>query len=259
MREIRGDRLAWVRLPLYVTTDCFGPGGLAPRDAELLRELGFNGACATMPAEGAPAPPAAVRRALEAQGLALLSVAWQLDVRRTEAAAAVAAVDAAGVAGAALLELSLTSSAEQDAASSPRGDAPAAAIVSAIAGVLRSGRRVALLPRQGALLARVEDAVRLGMRVNRPHVGVTLCWSQRQPKEEPAALGSRLDLALPRLWNVRITPAPDGEADAAALFVGLARRGYHGTLTVETRAAGATPAQIETFLRRVAASCRRPR
>lgn len=159
-----------------------------------------------------------------------------------------------------VLELGVRSSGEHDKPSSPRADQRAADLVNRICDLAAPhGVRVSFYPHKNFWLERVEDAVRLGMRINRPELGVTfnlIHWLGTDGQQLPA----RLDLAMPRLYNVTINGArhdiatgwtPDiagseGKAPPAwsiepldagtfdiSYFLGaLLARGYDGPLTV---------------------------
>ena len=99
------------------------------------------------------------------------------------------------------------------AVSSPEADDFVVAEVRAIAAVAAShGVRVALYPHTGFWLARVEDALRVADKINRPDVGVTfnLChWLKVEGAErDPVPV---LRAALPRLMFVTISGADTGD------------------------------------------------
>ena len=98
----------------------------------------------------------------------------------------------------------------------PKGDAKAAGVVGEIADMAKAaGLRVALYPHSGDWLERVEDAVRLAKKVNRPNVGVmfNLCHWLKVDDEEN--LKPVLTSAMPYLFAVSIHGA-DRAADIHA-------------------------------------------
>ena len=185
--------------------------------------------------------------ALERQGLRLLSIWVSRDV------AAAGGVDdrlshaIKQLAGhGTIVELALRSGSEHDKPSSPRADGRAAELVHRIADVAASqGLRVALYPHTHDWLERVEDAVRLAMRVNRENVGVTfnlhhwLCTDGEQ-------LDARLHLALAQgveCFHQRgdrrgardgvIETLDRGAYDVAGFLAAVERLGYAGPLSLQ--------------------------
>ena len=99
------------------------------------------------------------------------------------------------------------------AVSDAAADTYVAAQVRAIADLARAGGlRVALYPHAGFWLARVDDALRLAAKLDRPDVGVTfnLChWLKVEGAErDPAPV---LRTALPRLMFVTVSGADTGD------------------------------------------------
>jgi sugar phosphate isomerase/epimerase len=99
---------------------------------------------------------------------------------------------------------------------SPEADAIAVAKLSEIADYAKTrGVRVALYPHTGSWIARVEDAVRVADKLDRPDVGVTfnLChWLKVEGSErDPLPV---LKAALPRLMFVTINGADSGDTKA---------------------------------------------
>lgn len=102
------------------------------------------------------------------------------------------------------------------AVSDPAADDTVAAQVRTIADLAKAGGlRVALYPHAGFWLARVEDALRLAAKLDRPEVGVTfnLChWLKVEGAErDPVPV---LRAALPRLMFVTISGADTGDTRA---------------------------------------------
>jgi sugar phosphate isomerase/epimerase len=100
--------------------------------------------------------------------------------------------------------------------SDPAGDGRAVELVREIADAAKeSGVRVALYPHAGDWLERVEDAVRVAKKVDRPNVGAmfNLCHWLRVDEEKN--LKPLLESAVPRLFAVTINGA-DRAADVQA-------------------------------------------
>ncbi len=97
--------------------------------------------------------------------------------------------------------------------SSPEGDEYAVSMVEKIADLAAgSGLRVALYPHTGFWMEKVEDAIRIARKINRPNVGVTfnLChWLKVSRREE---LNSVLKEAFPFLSMVTINGADAGDS-----------------------------------------------
>lgn len=134
--------------------------------AALLKELGYDGAGHLWLA-GLPER----LKTLEAAGLKLFQVYLRVNIapgkRPYDPALkkALPLLEGRGV----MLALLVNGGRPSD----PAGDARAAALVGEIADLARkSGARVALYPHAGFWLERVEDAVRLARKVDRPNVGV---------------------------------------------------------------------------------------
>jgi sugar phosphate isomerase/epimerase len=98
--------------------------------------------------------------------------------------------------------------------STQEGDGRAVEIIREIADMAAEAKvRVALYPHHGFWLERVEDAVRIAEKVNRPNVGVTfnLCHWLRVDDEKN--LKPLLRLSMPRLFVVTINGADSGGKD----------------------------------------------
>ena len=136
-----------------------------------------------------------------------------------------------------MAELSLCSTGQHDRPSSSRADPRAGRVIRAVSDRARAGGgRLALRPRAGCWMQRIEDAVRLAMRVNRPDVGVCFdlgAWRTTDGRE----LAMRLQLAGPRLWHVVID---DNADDLRPLTAALDRLGYAGTVGLDAD----TPEQL---------------
>jgi sugar phosphate isomerase/epimerase len=214
--------------------------------AEMLRELGYAGTNASLWDDQAWSDLPVLVQSLDAHGLQLLGIWTSADVatgtfdpRLAEAIKLLAGRPA-------VIELALNSSSEHDKPSAPRADARAAELVHKVATLAAAaGLRVALYPHANSWLERVEDAVRLGMRVNRPEVGMTFNlyhWLYTDGTE----LEARLQLALPRMWNVTVNgttrrgerdwtiePLDQGKFDPFYFLGALARTGYAGPIALQ--------------------------
>jgi sugar phosphate isomerase/epimerase len=134
--------------------------------------------------------------------------------------------------------------------SDPAGDARAVEIVREMADLARdSGAQVLLYPHSYDWLERIEDAVRVADKVDRPNVGVmfNLChWLRVSKSRDYKAL---LAQAMPRLWAVSINGADEfddkpgwaryiqplgrGSFDMLALLKTLRQLGYTGPIGLQ--------------------------
>lgn len=132
--------------------------------------------------------------------------------------------------------------------SDPAGDDRAVSILREVADwAAQSGLRVALYPHTGDWLERVEDAVRVAKKVDRPNLGVmfNLChWLKVQKSREP---GPVLQAAMPYLfcvtingadrdgqnWDRLIQPLGRGDFDVFGLLETLQRLGYQGPIGLQ--------------------------
>ncbi|MBX7257605.1 MAG: sugar phosphate isomerase/epimerase [Candidatus Hydrogenedentes bacterium] len=125
----------------------------------------------------------------------------------------------------AFLWLSLIS--KKHGVSSPDGDQNAVDVITRIADMAKpNGLRIALYPHTACWLERVEDAVRVAQKVNRPDVGVTFneChWLKVDGKD----LRARLELAKPYLFVVTISGADTGGTDWKTLIQTLDRGSFN--------------------------------
>lgn len=132
--------------------------------------------------------------------------------------------------------------------SSSDGDAQAVAIVREIAEMAEeSAIRVALYPHTGFYVARVEDAVRVAEKVDRPNVGVTFNLCHWLKLDEPSSMKRLMDLALPRLflvtingadhdgdgWDRLIQPLDRGSFDVYGFLKTLKDLGYTGPVGLQ--------------------------
>ncbi len=94
--------------------------------------------------------------------------------------------------------------------SDPDGDARAVEIIREMASVAsESGAQILLYPHTSMWMEKIEDAVRVADKVDRPNVGVmfNLCHWLRVSKDRDYK--SRLAKAMPRLWAVSISGADE--------------------------------------------------
>jgi sugar phosphate isomerase/epimerase len=134
--------------------------------------------------------------------------------------------------------------------SDPAGDARAVEIIREIAALAReSGAEVLLYPHSYMWLERIEDAVRVADKVDRPNVGVmfNLCHWLRVSKDRNYQ--PLLARAMPRLWAVSISGADEfddkpgwahyiqplgrGSFDMLAFLKTLRRLGYTGPIGLQ--------------------------
>ena len=131
--------------------------------------------------------------------------------------------------------------------SSTEGDERAVEIVRELADAAsESGIRIALYPHTWFWLERVEDAVRIAGKVDRPNVGVTFNLCHWLRKDRPDTLKDRLDLAKPFLfrvtingadpegdWDRLIQPLDRGSFDVSRVLKELRRIGYTGPIGLQ--------------------------
>lgn len=178
--------------------------------AALLKELGYDG-IGPSGVEGIPE----MLRAMDAHGLKMyaLYVGANLDSDQPKYDPRLKDAIAALEGRETFVWLYLRS--RQHAPSSTGGDQRAVEIVSEVAEMAERAKvRVALYPHVGFYVARVEDAVRIADKVNRPSVGVTFNLCHWLKQDGPTDMESRLKLAMPRLMLVTINGAdPEGNWD----------------------------------------------
>jgi len=193
----------------------------AESQAKMLKELGFDG----MGQNGIEALPERLA-ALDRLGLKLFTVyvpAWldadkpKYDPQLLDAIKLLKGRDT-------MIWLTIQSNAHKP--SSTEGDARAVEIVRELADAAEQSHiRIALYPHFRFWLERVEDAVRIADKVDRPNVGVTFNLCHWLRVDKPDTLEARLKLARPRLFQVTINGA-DTEGDWDRLIQPLDRGSF---------------------------------
>jgi sugar phosphate isomerase/epimerase len=111
--------------------------------------------------------------------------------------------------------------------SAVEGDLRAVEIICEISDMAAEAKvRVALYPHHGFWLERVEDAVRVAEKVNRPNVGVTFNLCHWLRVDDEANLKPLLKLAMPYLFVVTINGADSGGKDWKQLIQTLDRGSF---------------------------------
>lgn len=210
--------------------------------ATLLAQLGYSG-IAPSGTQGV----AEMLKALDAHHLkmAALYIGANLDVdqpkydsRLNDAIATLAGRET-------VIWLYLTS--QKYPSASAGGDDRAVAIVREVAEMAsRSDLRVALYPHVGFYVARIEDAVRVADKVDRPNVGVTFNLCHWLKQDGPTGLEARLKLALPHLmlvtingadteggWDRIIQTLDRGSYDVYGFLRALWKVGYRGPIGLQ--------------------------
>jgi sugar phosphate isomerase/epimerase len=196
------------KLPNAFYALCFGdkdaklntPGS----QAELLKELGYQGMGYTKKPEGLPE----ILKALDDNGLTLFAVyltvfidpgepkydpRWKEVIKTLKGRPTVIWIN---IRSKKLKPSTLT------------GDLRAVEIVGEIADLAeKSGIKVALYPHYSFWMERVEDAVRVAEKVNRKNVGITFNLCHWLRVDKPETMKARLELAGPYLFSVTINGA----------------------------------------------------
>jgi sugar phosphate isomerase/epimerase len=108
--------------------------------------------------------------------------------------------------------------------SDPNGDPRAVKIISEIAEKAEKSKvRIALYPHTGFWLERVEDAIRVAKKVNRPDVGVTFNLCHWLRVDDESNMKSLIEAAMPHLFVVSINGADSGGKDWKTLIQTLDR------------------------------------
>ncbi len=215
-----------------------------PQQAELLKELGYNGA-GHLWLDNLDER----LRTLDAAGLKLFQVYLQVNIAAKDAPcdmrldSALPLLKGRGT----MLALLMAGMPPSDQAGDPR----AVAIIREIADKARPfDVRVALYPHSNDWLEKVEDAVRLAKKVDRPNVGVmfNLCHWLKVDKEEN--LNPLLTAAMPYLYAVSIhgadhaadiqagkgnwiQPLDSGSFDLRGFLASLDALGYRGPIGLQ--------------------------
>ncbi len=145
---------------------------------------------------------------------------------------------------------------------STEGDDRAVQIIRELAGLCEaSGIKIAMYPHAGFYVERVEDAVRLARKVDRPNVGVTFNLCHWLKVDGPKDLRKKLELARPHLlivtlngadrdgktWKELIQPLDRGTFDNAELLRILRELEFRGPIGLQCYA---VPGDKEENLRR---------
>ncbi len=231
-------------------TAFFHPDGrYTPRArAEMLAELGYAGTCCTMWDQRQWDDLPRLLEELDKVGLTLFSIYLPTNIADPETAIderldpMLKLLEGRPT----LLELEMHSSDQHDRSSSSRADPRAAAVIRKLAQKAQPhGLKISLYPHTGSWLERVEDAVRLLMRVNQAELGLTFnLWHWLNVDGQ--ALTDRLHLAGPRMLNLTINGAsrnPGGRApllrlgegsfDVFAFLCLVHRMGYTGPIGLQ--------------------------
>jgi sugar phosphate isomerase/epimerase len=150
-----------------------------------------------------------------------------------------------------MVEMSLGSTGTYDVPSAPRADTRAGEVLRGVVGVFgEAGVAVSLRHRAGLWMSRVEDSVRVLMRVNRAEYGVVLSMPDWMAVDG-TGLSDRLHLALPRLTNV-VVDGRGGEGEypgGKGLLFRIAGMGYTGPVTVVPRVEESGMEALEAVVR----------
>ncbi|MCX5661213.1 MAG: TIM barrel protein [Planctomycetota bacterium] len=214
--------------------------------AAMLKELGYAGTNATLWDDRAWSDMPELLAQLDAQGLALSGIYLTVDVSAGVIDPRLPGLLERLRGRGTLVELAMKGLGEYDKPSAPRADGRAGELINRVADLAGGqGLRLSLYPHCNFWLERLEDAVRVLMRVNRDDVGVTFNlfhWLYVDGEE----LTARLELALPRLCNVTVNgatrrgprdctiePLDQGQQDLFAFLGTVARMGYVGPVSLQ--------------------------
>lgn len=236
--------------PLHCIETIFQQGShvYSPRaKCEMLRELGYAGLSAVLFNDRSIQEFPQLLKQLDANKLRAISIYVMLDVSKPEPLApkwldTLKQLQGRGT----IIDLAFIGSIEYDKPSAPRADSRAADLIKQVCDVaLPLGLPVSLYPHTNFWMERVEDAIRLMMRINRPDLGITFNlhhWLATDGEH----LEHRVDLALPRLLEVTINgaskhgercadihPLDAGTYDVFPFLCLLARKGYTGPITLQ--------------------------
>jgi sugar phosphate isomerase/epimerase len=111
--------------------------------------------------------------------------------------------------------------------SSPQGDPKAVAMLREIADIAEaSGVKIILYPHYDSWLERVEDAVRVAEKVDRPNVGISFNLCHWLKTDDQANLRPVLEMAMPYLFVVTINGADSGGANWSQLIQPLGQGSF---------------------------------
>lgn len=142
----------------------------------------------------------------------------------------------------------LTIQSGKDKPSTQEADESAVAIIRELADVAAASHlRIALYPHVGFWQERVEDAVRIARKADRPNVGVTFNLCHWLKVDRPETLKTRLEFARPYLfsvtingadadaknWDKLIQPLDRGSYDLRILLSELRKAGYQGSIGLQ--------------------------
>ena len=185
----------------------------------LLRELGYDGISSRGGKELSE-----VAKEIDKNGLRLFTVYLGISIDPGQPAYGEELTDAIEVLKGRNAMLWLYIQSKKYKPSDTDGDERAKEIIGKIAEMAEESKvRVALYPHTGFWLERVEDAIRVAKRVNRPDVGVTfnLCHWLRVDDEKN--MKSLIESAMPHLFVVSINGADSGGKDWNTLIQTLDR------------------------------------
>ena len=151
---------------------------------------------------------------------------------------------------------------------SPDGEERAVRMVREVADMAaESGLRVVLYPHMGFFVDRIEDALRIRKKVDRPNVGITFNLAHFLAVKDEPNLDQRLREAMPYLelvsingaeheggWDRLILPLDRGEFDVFGLLKKLMAAGYKGPIGLQCYQ---VPGDIEENLKRSMAAWRK--
>lgn len=247
--------LLFLSLPLYVFDNGAGRGVLSlDEQAELAKQTGYAGIFYS----GTKNIPELLA-AHEKRGLKLLGIYTGINLADPKPAydpglpQAISQLKGSG----ALITFTINSP-------RPDGDDTALPILRDVCDqAARAGLKVALYPHHGFHVARVEDALRLIAKANRPNLGLVfnLCHWLRSGDE--ANFDLRLKEALPHTfmvsingadhegdWDRLIQPLGQGAFDVRAFVQAFLKRGYRGPFGLQCyNVKGDRQANLETSIR----------
>ena len=236
--------------PLFCIETIFQQGShvYSPRaKCEMLRELGYAGLSLVLYDQRSIDELPLLLKQLDANKLRAVSIFVMLDVSKPEQIDAkwldtMQLLQGRGT----IIDLAFIGSGEYDKPSAARADSRATDLIKRVCDTGSAlGLPVSLYPHTNFWMERVEDAIRLMMRINRPDLGITFNlhhWLATDGEH----LEHRLDLALPRLFevtlngatkhdhrNADIHPLDTGTYDLFPALCLLARKGYAGPMTLQ--------------------------